>query len=49
MEWGMPEEVIIYDKIESIYNTVVIVEKNPLSGKPFVIPVSKGVLKKYGG
>lgn len=49
MEWGKPEEVITYDKIESIYNTVVIVEKNPLSGKPFVIPVSKGVLKKYGG
>jgi len=49
VEWGSPEDVIVYNKIENVYDTVVIVEKNPLSGKPFVIPVSKSVLKKYGG
>jgi len=49
VEWGRPEDVIVYNKIENVYDTVVIVEKNPLSGKPFVIPVSKSVLKKYGG
>ena len=35
-----PEKVLTYKNIEEVYDTVVIVEKNPLSGKPFVIPVT---------
>lgn len=37
---GTPEEVITYEHIESVYNTVVIVKTNPVSGKPVVFPVS---------
>ena len=33
---GRPEEVITYKTIEEVYKTVVLVEKNPLSGKPCV-------------
>ncbi len=33
---GTPEEVLTYRTIEEVYRTVVIVEKNPLSGKPHV-------------
>lgn len=38
---GPPEEVIDYKTIEDTYNTVVVVEKNPISGKPFVLVVSQ--------
>lgn len=38
---GTPEEVIDYKTIEETYNTVVVVEKNPISGKPFVMVVSE--------
>lgn len=37
---GTPEEVITYAHIESVYDTVVIVKPNPISGKPMVFPVS---------
>lgn len=36
---GPPEEVIDYKIIEEIYNTQVIVKINPISKKPYVIPV----------
>lgn len=38
---GTPEEVIDYKTIEDTYDTVVVVEKNPISGKPFVMVVSE--------
>ena len=38
---GTPEEVIDYKTIEETYKTVVVVEKNPISGKPFVMVVSE--------
>jgi len=38
---GSPEEVIDYRIIEDVYNTVVIVEKNPISSKPYVLVVSE--------
>lgn len=38
---GTPEEVIDYQTIENTYDTVVIVEKNPISGKPYVMVVSE--------
>lgn len=36
---GSPEEVLSYIHIEAVYETVVIVKKNPLSGKPYVVLV----------
>jgi iron complex transport system ATP-binding protein len=38
---GTPEEVLTYDTIESVYKTVVVVRKNPISSKPYVILVSE--------
>lgn len=37
---GQPEEVLNYQIIEDVYKTVVVVEKNPISKKPYVILVS---------
>ncbi|MFO7871144.1 MAG: ABC transporter ATP-binding protein [Kiritimatiellia bacterium] len=38
---GTPEEVIDYHTIEEVYKTVVVVEKNPISRKPYVLIVSE--------
>ncbi|MBU0758774.1 MAG: ABC transporter ATP-binding protein [Candidatus Omnitrophica bacterium] len=35
-----PEEVLTYQNIETVYKTVVVVKKNPVSFKPYVILVS---------
>lgn len=43
---GCPEEVIDYRIIEDVYKTVVIVEKNPVSSKPFVLVVSEDARHK---
>lgn len=40
---GQPEEVLDYRIIEEVYKTVVVVKKNPISKKPFVILVSKNL------
>lgn len=37
---GAPHEVLTYEIIEKVYNTPVIVEKNPLSNKPYVLLVT---------
>lgn len=37
---GTPEEVLTYQNIESVYKTVVLVNKNPLNNKPYVLLVS---------
>ena len=37
---GLPEEVLDYRIIEEVYRTVVVVRKNPISNKPFVLVVS---------
>ncbi|MGI6573060.1 MAG: ABC transporter ATP-binding protein [Fermentimonas sp.] len=44
---GTPEKVITYQHIESVYQTVVIVKTNPVSGKPVVFPVSERRLRNY--
>ena len=41
---GIPEEVLNYKSIEEVYKTVVITQKNPISGKPAVFLVSGNVL-----
>jgi iron complex transport system ATP-binding protein len=37
---GQPEEVLTYQNIETVYKTLVIVNKNPLSSKPYLVLVS---------
>lgn len=41
---GTPEEVLDYRNIEEVYKTVVVTQKNPVSGKPAVFLVSGSVL-----
>lgn len=38
---GTPAEVLTYQAIEDVYKTVVVVDKNPISKKPFVLLVSE--------
>ena len=38
---GTAEEVLNYKDIERVYNTTVIVKTNPISNRPYIIPVSK--------
>lgn len=38
---GTPDEVLTYQNIESVYKTIVIVNRNPLSSKPYVMLVSR--------
>jgi iron complex transport system ATP-binding protein len=42
---GPPESVLTYRAIEEVYDTVVLVQENPLSKKPFIIPVSRKYLR----
>lgn len=42
---GPPEDVLTYRNIEAVYKTVVVVNKNPISSKPFITLVSAGALK----
>jgi len=37
---GSPEEVLTYENIEAVYKTVVIVDRNKISSKPYVVLVS---------
>lgn len=43
---GTPEEVLTYENIEDVYDTIVLVKTNPVSGKPVVFPVSQRQLNK---
>jgi iron complex transport system ATP-binding protein len=42
---GNPEDVLTYRNIEEVYNTVVVVRTNPVSGKPVIFQVSEKILK----
>ncbi len=42
---GKPQDVLTYQNIEKVFDTLVIVKENPLSGKPYVIPVTRGMQK----
>ena len=46
MSDGDPRSVLTFQNIEAAYDAVVIVKENPLSGKPFIVPVSKKYLEK---
>jgi len=47
--FGTPHEVLTYKAIEEVYNTVVIVENNPISNKPYVFLVSESEKKLFEG
>ncbi len=38
---GSPQEVLTYKNIETVYKTVVVVNKSPISSKPYVVLVSR--------
>lgn len=38
---GSPSDVLTYETIEKVYKTVVVVEKNPISSKPYILIVSE--------
>lgn len=38
---GSPQEVLTYQVIEEVYKTVVVVEKSPISSKPYIFVVSE--------
>ena len=40
---GKPEEVLTYQIIEEVYKTVVVVEENPISHKPYILIVPSSV------
>jgi len=42
---GNPADVLTYQNIEEVYNTVVIVRENPVSKKPVIFLVSEKILK----
>jgi iron complex transport system ATP-binding protein len=44
---GDPRIVLTFENIEESYETVVIVKENPISGKPFVVPISKKYLENH--
>jgi iron complex transport system ATP-binding protein len=43
---GSPEEVLHYQIIEEVYKTIVVVEKNPISKKPFVLVIPEELRMK---
>ena len=43
---GTPQEVLTYRTIEEVYKTLVLVEKSPLSGKPYIFLVTEEGMKK---
>lgn len=43
---GSPEEVLTYQVIEKVYNTLVVVNQNPVSSKPHVLLIPKDRWKK---
>ncbi len=46
---GTPAEVVDYKVIEEVYKTVVVVSKNPVSGKPYVLIVPEDEMLKSRG
>ncbi len=38
---GSPDEVLNYKIIEEVYKTIVVVEKNPISSRPYILIVSE--------
>lgn len=47
-KFGLPEEVLDYRIIEDVYKTVVVIEKNPISRKPYVLAISEVARENSG-
>jgi len=45
---GQPQEVLDFQIIEEVYKTVVVVEKNPISSKPYILIVSEEERQRRG-
>jgi len=45
---GQPREVLDFQIIEEVYKTVVVVEKNPISSKPYILIVSEEERQRRG-
>ncbi len=45
LTYGNPFEVLRYDILEEVYKTVIVTDRNPVSGNPIVLPASKKALK----
>lgn len=45
---GTPQEVLTYQVIEEVYKTVVVVEKNPISSKPYILLISQEQREQKG-
>ncbi len=45
---GRPDEVLDYRTIEEVYKTIVVVEKNPISSKPYILLVPEDQRHKKG-
>ncbi len=45
---GRPEEILDYRIIEEVYKTMVVVEKNPISTRPYILVVSEEEKQKRG-
>lgn len=45
---GKPEEVLQYQIIEQVYKTVVVVDKNPISSKPYLLVVPEEERQRSG-
>lgn len=43
---GTPQQVLSFENIEKVYNTVVVTQNNPLSGKPAIFLVSDQILRQ---
>ncbi|HPP06642.1 MAG TPA: ABC transporter ATP-binding protein, partial [Syntrophorhabdaceae bacterium] len=41
---GTSQEVLTYKNIEHVYKTVVVVKENPISNRPYIVPISKRYL-----
>ncbi|MDD5707979.1 MAG: ABC transporter ATP-binding protein, partial [Kiritimatiellae bacterium] len=45
---GSPEEVLDYRILEPVYKTVVVVSRNPVTSKPYVVPVPEEQRRQIG-
>ena len=45
---GVPSQVLNYQTIEEVYKTVVVVEKNPVSSKPYILVVPEEERQRRG-
>jgi len=45
---GLPSKVLTYQNIEKVYKTVVVVEENPISARPYILIVSEEERRKGG-